>query len=129
MERRVRKKSRFRELAKFSAQLAESKKADEILILDVRTFHLFTDYLLLCSGHSEIHVETIAEEIRCKLKERGMVPGNIEGLKTKRWILMDYGALVVHVFYPETRRFYNLEGLWDGARKVNWQKRKRRQKK
>lgn len=126
MEKRVRAKDRFREMAKLSARLAREKKAQNIVILDVRKLSFFTGYLLLCSGMSEVHVDTIQAEVHKGLKEKGFIPKNIEGQRAARWILMDYGGLVVNVFYPETRCFYNLERLWDGARKVSWQIRKRK---
>lgn len=111
----------FRNLAKECAGLALAKKAKEILILDVRKLTSITDYFVICSGRSNIHVETIAESIVAKLKDEGIRPLHIEGEKQAQWVLIDYVGTIVHVFYEQTRKFYGLEKLWGEGERVRFQ--------
>ncbi len=111
----------FRNLAKECAGLALAKKAKEILILDVRKLTSIADYFVICSGRSNIHVETIAESIVAKLKDEGIRPLHIEGEKQAQWVLIDYIGTIVHVFYGETRKFYGLEKLWGEGERVGFQ--------
>ncbi len=108
----------FRNLAKECAGLALTKKAKEILILDVRKLTSITDYFVICSGRSSIHVETITASIVSQLKGKGIRPLHIEGEKQAQWVLIDYVGTIVHVFYDETRKFYGLEKLWAEGKKV-----------
>jgi len=111
----------FRNLAKECAGLALAKKAKEILILDVRKLTSITDYFVICSGRSNIHVETIAESIVAKLKDEGIRPLHVEGEKQAQWVLIDYIGTIVHVFYEQTRKFYGLEKLWGEGGRVGFQ--------
>jgi len=111
----------FRNLAKECAGLALAKKAKEILVLDVRKLTSITDYFVICSGRSNIHVETIAESIVAKLKGKGIRPLHIEGEKQAQWVLIDYVGTIVHVFYEQTRKFYGLEKLWAEGERVRFQ--------
>ncbi|MFB0527807.1 MAG: ribosome silencing factor [bacterium] len=116
----------FRNLAKQCAGLALAKKAKEILILDVRKLTSITDYFVICSGRSNIHVDTIAEWIVSKLKGKGIRPLHIEGEKQAQWVLIDYIGIIVHVFYEPIRKFYGLERLWTEGRKVKFQEEERK---
>jgi len=110
----------FRNLAKECASLALAKKAKEILILDVRKLTPITDYFVICSGGSNIHVETIAEWIVSGIGRKGISPLHIEGQKPARWILIDYVGVIAHVFYEPIRKFYGLEKLWAEGRKIKF---------
>src|SRR4030067_384540 len=95
-----------------AAKIANSKKAKDTLILELKDISTFTDYFVICSGESSIQVKTIAETIEEKFSNNKMFPLGIEGLSAAKWVLLDYGDVVVHVFHEETRAFYELEKLW-----------------
>lgn len=102
-------------LAEMVALKAEDKKAYDIVILDIIEISTIADYFVICSGRSSTHVQSIAEGIVDALaKDTGLKPRK-EGLKEGRWILLDYGDIIVHVFQEEEREFYNLERLWADA--------------
>jgi ribosome-associated protein len=95
----------------------EDAKGQDIKVLDVRGVTDFTDYMIIASGTSSRHVQTLADKVRTHLRERGVRPVGSEGEKTGDWVLIDFGDVVVHVMRPQVRDFYNLEKLWgDGAR-------------
>ncbi len=91
------------------------RKAQELMALDLRGISSATDYFLLCGGTSDIQVRSIAEHVIEELKRDGVRPGHVEGLGGGRWVLIDYIDFVVHVFHPQARSFYQLEGLWGDA--------------
>ena len=103
-------------LAGLARQAAEDKKAYDIIILDIRNISIIADYFVICSGRSSINVQAIAGGIVDKVKEElsGLIPRK-EGVREGRWILLDYGDVVVHIFQEDERRFYNLERLWGDA--------------
>jgi ribosome-associated protein len=115
----------FRNLAKQCAVFALAKKAKVILILDVRKLTSITDYFVICSGGSNVHVRTVVEWIVSKLKGKGIHPLHIEGEKQAQWVLIDYVGVIVHVFYEPIRQFYGLERLWAEGRNVKFQEEKR----
>lgn len=102
------------ELARATA-LAADRKATDMLVLDLRGISNATDYFFLASGTSDTHVKSIADHIIDELKKQGVRPAHVEGLRTARWILLDYVDFVVHVFHPSAREFYQLERLWGDA--------------
>ncbi|HEX6938391.1 MAG TPA: ribosome silencing factor [Longimicrobiales bacterium] len=102
------------ELAR-AAELAAERKGTDLLLLDLRELSDATDYFLLVSGTSDLHVRSVAEHIIDELKKEGVRPGHIEGLRAGRWVLIDYIDFVVHVFHPAARDFYQLERLWGDA--------------
>jgi ribosome-associated protein len=99
-------------------QAALSRKAEGLVVLDVRELTSIADAFIICSGRSNRQVSAIAENIQKFLRERGIRPLNVEGTKEGHWVLMDYGHIIIHVFYEETRFFYDLEGLWADARRI-----------
>jgi ribosome-associated protein len=98
-----------------AAELALDRKAEDVLALDLRGISTATDYFLLANGHSDIQVKAIAEHIIEELKKEGVRPDHVEGLRGGRWVLIDYIEMVVHVFHPSARDFYQLEQLWGDA--------------
>jgi ribosome-associated protein len=104
-----------RELAAICARIADDTKAEDIVVLDVRGLSSFTDYFVLMSGHSTRHVQGLAEAIENELRSKRVSSQHSEGLKEGHWVLLDFGDVVVHIFYKEKRRFYDLEGLWHDA--------------
>jgi ribosome-associated protein len=111
-----------RTLAKSIAQLASDKKAEDIVVLDMRKLVNYCDYFVLCSGTTDRHVHAIAEYIDENLKVCGGTPHVREGLKTADWIVLDCADVVTHVFQKRLREFYHLEHLWQEAKSVRWEK-------
>lgn len=101
-----------------SVQAAANKKGESIRVLDLRGLSSFTDYFVICSGFSDRQVQAIADSIGIELKEEGYAPVSIEGYREGRWIVVDYGDVVVHVFLDALRDFYDMEKLWFDAKKV-----------
>jgi ribosome-associated protein len=95
--------------------LAHDRKGRDLVLLDLRQVSDATDYFLLASGTSDLHVRSIAEHIIEELKKEGVRPDHVEGLRGGRWVLIDYIDFVVHVFHPAAREFYQLERLWGDA--------------
>ena len=102
-----------------AAEAALSKKARDLVALDLRGLEGVADYFFICSGESDVQVKAIAEAVEDRLRERGARPWHVEGLEGRRWVLLDYVELVVHVFHQRTREYYLLERLWGDARKVD----------
>ena len=100
------------------ARAALDKKAENLVVLDVREVTTLADYFVICTGNTSRQVKAIAEEIDYKLSAGRVFPHHVEGFPESRWVLMDYGDVVVHVFEPEAREFYDLDGLWGDAPKV-----------
>ncbi|MGD9098638.1 MAG: ribosome silencing factor [Desulfobacterales bacterium] len=91
------------------------KKAESVVILGVQALTSLADAFIICSGRSNRQVMAIAEHIKVALKQQGKQALRIEGLKEGHWVLMDYGDVIIHIFYDPVRRFYDLEGLWADA--------------
>jgi len=98
------------------------RKAFDVVVLDVGELTSLADTFIICSGRSNRQVTAIADYIRSDLKKKGMKPLSIEGLKEGHWVLMDYGSVVIHVFYDPVRNFYDLEGLWADAPRISMPK-------
>ena len=107
------------ELLRVAAAAAASKKATDLVGLDLSGLEGVADYFLICSGASEPQVKAIAEEVEDKLRERGARPWHVEGREFRRWVLLDFVDVVVHVFHERTRDYYLLERLWGDARRVD----------
>jgi len=106
------------ELAQIAAQAAIDKKAENLVILDVQGQASFTDAFVIMSGRSTRHVQGLAQAVDDALASKRLKSTNTEGLAEGHWVLLDYGDIVVHIFYSETREFYDLEGLWHDAPRV-----------
>ncbi len=107
------------ELLRVAAEAAASKKAADLVGLDLRDLDGVADWFLICSGSSEPQVKAIAEAVEEKLKAAGARPWHVEGREGRRWVLLDYVDVVVHVFHEKTREYYLLERLWGDARSVD----------
>ena len=103
------------ELAQRIAKLASDKKAEDILLLNMEGISPVTDFFMICSAGNSTLVKAIADNIEEKMAEEGVLPLHKEGYAEGRWILMDYGDCVAHIFLNEERDFYNLEQLWADA--------------
>ena len=107
---------------KASAAAADDKKATDVLVLDVGDVLSITGWFVIASGSNPRLVRSIAEEVETRLKaDFGFAPLRVEGLDGLRWVLLDFGDFVVHVFHEEERDYYQLERLWADVPKVDWQ--------
>jgi len=95
------------------------RKAMQIVILDVRNLTSVADAFIICSGRSNRQVTAIADFVQRDLKKKGKKPINVEGKKEGHWVLMDYGDVIIHIFYESLRNFYDLEGLWIDAKRLS----------
>lgn len=94
----------------------DEAKAEEVVSIDLKGKSSIGDFMVIASGRSDRHVGAIAEQIQRKLKEQGLSRVRVEGAKACDWVLIDTGDIIVHVFRPEVREFYNLERLWSAER-------------
>jgi ribosome-associated protein len=98
---------------------ADDKKANDLVVLDLRQAAGFTDYFIICSGTNARQIRAIADGIVEALAEQGAKPAHVEGYDRSEWILLDYFDFIVHVFATETRAFYGLERLWGNAERID----------
>lgn len=96
-------------------EAARTKKAEEPIILDVRKIATICDYFFICSGSSIKKTQAIADGIIESLKKKKVLPWHTEGYREGKWVVLDYNTVIAHIFYTETRTFYNLERLWGDA--------------
>jgi ribosome-associated protein len=99
-------------------EAASEKKALNLIVLDVRDLTSIADAFIICSGRSNRQVNAIADSIVAKLKKHKIKPLSVEGTGEGHWVLLDYGHVVIHVFYEPVREFFDLEGLWADAKRV-----------
>ena len=120
------KTEKRRKVSRLPAQIdravhaAEDKKANDLVVLDMRKTHGFTDYFLICSGTNSRQIRAIADGVMEALAEDGVKPSHIEGYDRSEWILLDYFDFIVHIFATETRVFYGLERLWGSAERIEF---------
>ncbi len=98
--------------------IAEDKKAEDVIVLDVKKQSSFAQYFIITHGNTERHVNAIAEEVMLEMKKKGEPVWQVEGLRESKWVLLDFGSVVVHVFLKELRGFYALETLWGDAKRI-----------
>jgi ribosome-associated protein len=111
---------RDRELAYLTARAADEKKARDIVILKVDKITQVADYFVICTGNSTTQTQAIADSIEEKLDQSGLRKQHWEGYQEAKWILIDIGSVVAHIFTPDERRFYDLERLWDDAERIDY---------
>lgn len=104
------------QLARHLAAIADSKKAEDVVVLDMRELVAYTDFLAICTARSERQARAIVDEVRLRVKrETGLLPGGVDGGGDAGWTILDYLDCVLHVFTPEARERYGLEELWRDA--------------
>ncbi len=112
-----RTKSNFPQLVSLINEALLEKKADDIHVLDVQELTTLTDYFIICHGGSDTQVKALANNVSEKVKEQtGEHVWRKEGLESRKWVVLDYVDVVVHIFNEETRNFYGLETMWNDAK-------------
>jgi len=105
-------------LAKLCRELVLEKKAEDVVILDLREVSSVADYFVVCTGNSEPHLKAVADSLSVALRDQGFQPHGRAGTPASRWVVLDYSDVIVHVFHPELRQRYSLEHLWGDAKRV-----------
>jgi ribosome-associated protein len=108
-------------IAHTAAQAASDKKAADICILDLREISSFADFFVICSGTSEPHLKAIGTEIRENLRDHLGLTAHADGFPASHWVVLDYGSVIIHIFQPEKREFYDLESLWRDAPRLKFE--------
>ncbi len=111
----------IRNLALRVAQAASDRRAQDVNVLDVRTVTLIADYFVICSAESMVHLGAIAEAILDEVKDEDLKIKRREGSNEARWVLIDLGDVIAHVFHHAEREFYDLDSLWGDAHRVDWE--------
>lgn len=107
------------ELARKIAELLEDKKAEDILVLDLRPEQVIADFFVIATGNSDRQLRALADWVKTELKKEAVAPYAVEGSSAESgWVLMDYGVVMVHLFLEERRQYFDLEGLWRSESKV-----------
>lgn len=101
-----------------AVRAAESRKAVDIRVLDLREITSFADFFVVCAGTNQRQIQAISDAVGEQLKEYGELPVSVEGYSNAEWVLMDYGDMLVHVFSEKSRTYYDLERLWRHAKDV-----------
>ncbi len=109
------------ELAFIAALAADEKKADDIVVMNMKDLTIITDYFVICSGRSSTQVQAVVDGIEEKMEKKGVRVSHREGYREAKWVLLDYGSIIVHVFQGEDRLFYDLERLWSDAPLIPWE--------
>jgi ribosome-associated protein len=104
-----------RQLLETSVKAADDKRAEDIVVLNMHGISLISDYFIICHGNSDKQVQAIAREMKEKAMEHGHTVKRMEGFDEARWILLDLGDVVAHIFHRDERSYYNLERLWGDA--------------
>ncbi|MCH1625007.1 ribosome silencing factor [Fredinandcohnia quinoae] len=104
-----------REIMTIAVKAADDKRAENVIALNMNGLSLVADYFVICHGNSEKQVQAIAREIKDKADEHGIAVKKLEGFDEARWVLVDLGDVIAHVFHKDERTYYNLERLWGDA--------------
>ncbi|MBP2078130.1 ribosome silencing factor [Oceanobacillus polygoni] len=107
-----------KEIIDLIAEACDDKRAEDIIALDMNQVSLVADYFLICHGSNERQVQAIARAIKDVMDEKGIEVNRMEGFESARWILVDVGDIVCHIFHKDERNYYNLERLWGDASRV-----------
>lgn len=107
-----------RELMNMIAEACLDEKAQRLVVLEVKDLTVLADYFVITTGRSSIHVKSIVDHVEERLKEQGLIPLHRDGQQQGAWAVLDYNAVILHVFRPEERDYYDLEGLWGGAQRI-----------
>ena len=106
-------------LARRCVAICEERKAEDLMLFDVRESSILADYYLVCTGTSAPHISALCNHLRQDLAREGVMPQRREGDPESHWVIMDYGVVLVHIMDPERRRFYRIEDLWENGRLVH----------
>ncbi len=98
-----------------------NKQADDIEVIEISDLTILTDYFVIASASNTTHVRALSDEVEYIAKQEGVYPNRVEGYQGANWIVLDYGDVIVHLFYQQTREFYNLDKLWSDGTKVDIQ--------
>ena len=104
-----------KQLAEITAKACDDKRGENIVVLDMKNVSLIADYFLICDGSNERQVQAIAREVKEQAEEHNVTIKRMEGFEQARWVLVDLGDVVCHVFHKDERNYYNLERLWGDA--------------
>lgn len=110
------------EKLKIIVKALDSKKAEGIQAIRIRDLTVIADYFVIANGNSSTQTKTLAEEVEYKMSQAGVEPTRKEGYNGSNWVILDYSDVVVHVFYKETRDYYQLERLWADGEKIDIEK-------
>ncbi|MBE6718174.1 MAG: ribosome silencing factor [Ruminococcaceae bacterium] len=108
-----------RELSDIIVKTLDEKKANNLKLLRIDDKTILADYFVICGGNSNTQIRALAGEVEKKLEEMGITPHHIEGYNEATWTVLDYGAVIVHIFSREAREFYKLEKLWSDAEDID----------
>lgn len=106
-------------LLQIAYKALDDKRAEDIVVLNMQGISLLADYFIICHGNSDRQAQAIAREVQEKARENGYEVKRVEGFDSARWILVDIGDVVVHIFHRDERTFYNLERLWGDAPQID----------
>lgn len=109
-------KNEAKALAEKITTALSDKKAHDIDVIDMEKVSILSDYFVICSGTSTTHIKSLADEVDFVLSKDNIEPLHREGMSTARWILLDYGSVIVHIFHEEERQYYSLERLWSDGK-------------
>ncbi len=107
------------ELGEKAVKVLDEKKAEDLKMIRIEDISVLADYFVIATGTSSTHVKALADEVEFRLKELGVEPSHVEGYRSHSWVLLDYTGVVVHVFTPESRSFYDLDRLWRDGESVD----------
>lgn len=115
----------YRKIGVAAAKSAGEKKAEEILLLDLRkTPNTVSDFLLILSANSQVHLKTLRDAVEESLEKMNLRPVHSDGVRSEQWSVLDYGGLLVHIFHRDARKFYSLERQWESPKKITWEPKK-----
>lgn len=106
----------IKELAKIAVEAIEDKKGYDIKVLNINEISPLADYFIIATGSNPNQVHAICDEIQAKLADKKVYSKQLEGYDKANWILMDFGDMIIHLFQPESREYYNLERIWRDAK-------------
>jgi len=104
-----------KQLADFVSKVADSKQAEDIVTLDMRELSTMSDFFVICHGNSDRQVQSIARDIKDQANKEGVMVRRMEGFESARWVLIDLGDVIAHIFHRDDRDYYKLEKLWGDA--------------
>jgi len=107
-----------KEIVQLIAEACDDKRAEDIIALDMKQVSLIADYFIICHGNNERQVQSIAREIKDRMDENNISIKRMEGFEQARWVLVDSGDIVCHIFHKDERNYYNLERLWGDATRI-----------